>query len=374
MTLLRDRLPDVVTWPQMLKENGWHAAAFGKIFHLGGGRDATLRTRFIDLPASWHSADVFAPTDAGRRALAGRNLTGGALSWCHWAMADGGDDDQPDGQNARQAIARIEQLGQQPWLIAVGFHKPHDPFIAPRKYFDLYSPESLKLYRDPDGMTPAPPLAVGFGAFGAAFRKFTDRERSEFLRAYYACTSFMDAQVGRVTAALDRLELWDRTLVIFVSDHGYHLGERDWWNKNTLFERSCRTPLIVAAPGVKPGVARGLVELVDLFPTVADFCGVKPPPGLAGQSLRPLLEDPSRSGKPAAITMVTRGPNRGDSLRTDRWRYTVWSDGARELYDHASDPQETRNVVEVHTDIAAELQERLKATHVRPESDTDRKR
>ena len=371
-TLLRDRLPDAVTWPQLLKDNGWHSAAFGKIFHLGGGRDAALRTRFVDLPASWHSAETFAPTDVGRRALEGRNLTGGALSWCHWAMADGDDDDQPDGQNARQAIALMEQLGERPWLISVGFHKPHDPFVAPRKYFDLYPPDSLQLYRDPDGTTPAPPLAVGFGAFGEAFRKFTDQERREFLRAYYACTSFMDVQVGRVLAALDRLELWDRTLVIFVSDHGYHLGERDWWNKNTLFERSCRTPLIVAAPGAKPGVARGLVELVDLFPTVADFCGIEPPPGLAGQSLRPLLEDPSRPGKPAALTMVTRGTNRGDSIRTDRWRYTAWSDGARELYDHRADPEETQNVVEAHAGIAAELHQRLRASDLRPQPNAGR--
>ncbi len=366
-TLLRDKLPEVVTFPQLLKEHGWHSAAFGKIFHLGGGRNAALKAKWMDLPKSWHSAEAFSATETGSRKLAGRNLTDDQLKWCHWGMMDGSDDDQPDGQIAKAVIARIESLGDQPWVIGAGFMKPHDPFVAPQKYFDLYPPESLDLYRDPADQTPAPPLAVGFGGFGAAFRKFSDAERLEFLRAYYACTSFMDAQVGRVLDTLDRLNLWDRTIVIFVGDHGYHLGERNWWNKNTLFDRSCRAPLIVAAPGVKPGVARGLVEFVDLYPTIAELCRVSPPAALAGQSLQPLLEDPSRTGKSAAYTIVTRGPQeRGDSIRTDRWRYTEWSDGQRELYDHVHDPQETRNVADAHADLVGELSRQLAAARTSP--------
>ncbi len=364
-TLLRDQLPEVVAFPQLLKDHGWHAAAFGKIFHLGGGRNAAQRSKWMDLPRSWHTAEVFSATATGSRKLAGRNLTGDLLHWCHWGMMDGGDDDQPDGQIATAVIERIEKLGDQPWIIGAGFMKPHDPFVAPQKYFDLYPEGSLQLYRDPAGQTAAPPLAVGFGAFGEAFDQFTDVERLEFLRAYYACTSFMDAQVGRVLDALDRLQLSDRTLVIFVGDHGYHLGERNWWNKNTLFERSCRAPLIITAPGVKPGVARGLVEFVDLYPTIAELAGVEPPAGLAGQSLRPLLEDPTRPGKDAAWTMVTRGrEQRGDSIRTERWRYTEWSDGPRELYDHNTDPQETKNLAEhaewaaVVADLAARVRRR----------------
>lgn len=341
-TLLRGKLPDVVTLPQLLRASGYYCAAFGKLFHLGGGREAGARQRWMDLPKSWDEAQAFQATPAGK-IIAGRNLTGGRLKWCEWGMTAGGDDDQPDGQNARAAIACIERLGDQPWFIGVGFHKPHDPFVAPQQYFDLYPPGSLPLPRDPQDQTAAPPLAVGFGEFGAAFRQFTDQERAEFLRAYYAGVSFMDAQVGRLLDALDRLQLTDKTLVIFLSDHGYHLGERGWWNKNTLFERSCRAPLILAAPGMKPGVARGLVEFVDLYPTVAEYCAAKPPGSLAGASLRPLLIDPSGPGKSAAFTLVTRGPQRGDSVRTDRWRYTEWSDGARELYDHQNDPEENYN-------------------------------
>jgi uncharacterized sulfatase len=360
-TLLRDILPNVVTFPQLLKENGWHSAAFGKIFHLGGGRNAQLRAKWVDVPKSWHTAEAYQQTDLGRRKLAGRNLTGDALKWCHWGMMDGDDDDQPDGQIATAVVERIESLGDKPWLIGAGFMKPHDPFLAPKKYFDLYPEGSLELYRDPKGITLAPPHAVGFGPFGEAFGKFSDAERMEFLRAYYACTSFMDAQVGRVLDALDRLKLWDKTVVIFIGDHGYHLGERNWWNKNTLFDRSCRAPLIVAAPNAKPGVAHGLVEFVDLYPTIADYCGVKPPADLAGQSLRPLVKNPDADGKQAVFTVVKRAPRfRGDSIRTDRWRYTVWSDGSRELYDHSSDAQETRNVVDGHPEVAGQLHARIR--------------
>jgi iduronate 2-sulfatase len=373
-TMLRTRRPDVVTFPQLLKEHGWHAAAFGKIFHLGGGRDAEARARWVDLPASWHTAETFEATPVGRRKLAGRALTESEnAKWAHWGMMDGTDDDQPDGQIARAVIARIESLGDQPWIIGAGFMKPHDPFLAPKKYFDLYPENGITLRRDPPGTTPAPPLAVGFGELGKVFRAFGDRERREFLRAYYACTSFMDAQVGRVLDALDRLGLWERTVVIFVGDHGYHLGERDWWNKNTLFERSCRAPLIVAAPGVQPGVARGLAEFVDLFPTVADYAGLPVPAGLAGRSLRPVLLDPAAPGKSAALTVVRRGAARGDSVRTERWRHTRWSDGSEELYDHDVDPLEWNNL-DVDPRFAAvksELARELPAI-VRPDDVTGR--
>ncbi|MBL9186223.1 MAG: sulfatase [Opitutaceae bacterium] len=359
-TLLRDRLPDVVTLPQLLKEDGRHAAAFGKIYHLGGGRDDTLRAKWMDLPRSWHTAVSFQATPLGQKKLSGRDLSQGKLNWCHWGAMDGGDDDQPDGQIARAVSTEIEKLGDRPWIIGAGFMKPHDPFVAPRKYFDLYPENSIALHRPPAGQTPAPPLAVGFGEFGTVFARFTDRERHEFLRAYYACTSYMDAQVGRVLDTLDRLRLWETTIVIFLGDHGYHLGERDWWNKNTLFDRSCRAPLLIAAPGVKPGVARGLVEFVDLYPTVAELCGLTPPPNLAGQSLLPLLRDPAAPGKAAAFTLVTRGAARGDSMRTDRWRFTRWSDGAIELYDHAADPEENRNVAAAQPDLVKNFTESLR--------------
>jgi uncharacterized sulfatase len=277
-------------------------------------------------------------------------------------MAAGDDDDQPDGRTAKAVVQLIERQGSNPWFIGCGFHKPHDPFIAPKKYFDLYPLADLKPWRDPSDMTPALPMALPAGML-AEFRKFTDKERLEFLRAYCAATSFMDAQLGRVLDALDRGKLWDKTIVIFAGDNGYHTGERDWWNKDTLFDRSCRVPLIIAAPGSAQGVTcRSLVEFVDLYPTLAEACGLKPPAGLAGKSIRPLLTHPTATVKDAAFTLVTRGKMAfGQSVRTDRWRFTQWSDGAQELYDEERDPEENHNVAKNHPEVVAELRQRLAA-------------
>ncbi len=345
-TFFRTRLPDVVTLPQLLRQQGWHTASFGKVFHVGEAM-GEVRDGWMDLGKSWDEAKMFRATAAGR-VIEGRNLTGGKLKWCEWGATAGGDDDQPDGQNALHAIGAMEKLTAEgkPWIVAAGFHRPHDPFISPKKYFDLYPPGTLKLYHDPTNATPLPPLAIAGGAFAGAFNAFTDQDRAEFLRAYYAGVSFTDAQVGRLLDTLDRLKLWKKTLVIFCGDNGYHHNERNWWNKNTLFERSCRVPLIIAAPGARAGkVCRSLVELVDLYPTVADFCGLQPPHALAGQSLRPQLEDPARKGRDAAFTLVTRGQRSyGQSVRTESWRFTQWSDGNAELYDEINDPQETRDL------------------------------
>ncbi|MEY2882245.1 MAG: hypothetical protein RLZZ15_4625 [Verrucomicrobiota bacterium] len=357
-TLFRTALPDVVTFPQLLRQNGWHAASFGKIYHAAGGAGVE-RDRWMDLGKSWDTAQMFAATPAGK-ILEGRNLTGGALKWCEWGMTAGTDDDQPDGQTALHALRTIEARAAtgQPWMVAAGFHRPHDPFVAPKKYFDLYPPGSLPVHHDPADTTPLRSLSLPGGGLRDAFNAFTDQERGEFQRAYYAGVSFMDAQVGRLTATLDRLKLWDRTVVIFIADHGYHHNERGWWNKNTLFDRSCRVPCIVVAPGAKRGeVCRSLVELVDLYPTIADYAGAKPPHALAGQSLRPLLENPAAPGRDAAFTLVTRGAAHGQAVRTDRWRFIQWSDGTAELYDHATDREETRDVSAdpAHTKLLLDL-------------------
>jgi uncharacterized sulfatase len=173
----------------------------------------------------------------------------------------------------------------------------------------------------------------------------------------------MDAQLGRVLDTLDANNLWEKTLVIFVGDHGYHTGERSWWNKNTLFERSCRAPLVIAAPGRSSGQAsRSLVEFVDLYPTVAELCGLKIPHEVAGVSLFPVIDDPSASVKHAAFTLVTRGPQLyGQSIRTTRWRFTRWSDDQVELYDHDSDPEELHEVSDKYPGVVKSLSEQLQA-------------
>ncbi|MEI6235934.1 MAG: sulfatase [Planctomycetota bacterium] len=360
-TKLRDKLPDVITLPQLFKDAGWQAHAFGKLYHLGGGKDVEQKSLWMDTGRSWHTAQAFEASKTGKKMLDGRNVTGGTLNWCLWGSADGSDDDQPDGQIAAASVAMIEKLGDAPWFIGCGFMKPHDPFIAPKKYFDLYPPESLKFWRDPADMSPVRNEATGSVQYSAAFAKFTDKEWSELFRAYCAGTSFMDAQLGRVLDALDTHKLWDKTLVIFVGDHGYHTGERNWWNKNTLFERACRAPLIVAAPGMKGGqTSRSLVEFVDLYPTLADLCGVKMPHAGAGVSLRPILEKPDTAGRGAAFTLVSRGPKLyAQSIRTNRWRFTRWSDGVTELYDHDSDPEELHNKANTQPEIEKELIQQL---------------
>jgi iduronate 2-sulfatase len=347
LTQFRTRLPNIVTFPQLLRQNGWRAISYGKIFHAGEG-GAEARAAWMDLGKSWDEAEMFRATPAGK-VIEGRNLTGGALKWCEWGMTAGTDDDQPDGQTAAHGVAAIERLTAEnkPWLVATGFHRPHDPFLAPKKYFDLYPPGSLPIYHDPANASPLRPLSLPPGGLLEAFKAFTDQERGEFERAYYAGVSFTDAQIGRLLDTLDRLKLWDNTVVIFISDHGYHHNERSWWNKNTLFERSCRVPCIIAAPGVRGGqTARALGELVDLYPTIADFCGVKAPHDLAGRSLRPVLEKPAETvaARTAACTLVVRGANYGQAIRTEQWRYVQWSDGTAELYDAVKDPQETNDL------------------------------
>ncbi len=341
----RDAMPDIVTLPQLLRQNGWTAHSFGKIYH-SANTGETPRLTWLDAGKSWDRA-AYAEPAGGKKNGEFRNLTGGRLSWCEVGILDGPEEDQPDAQTAAAAIRSMEELGAsgKPWMVAAGFHRPHDPFHSPRKYFDLHPKDKLPLYRDPAGTTGAAPLALPGGML-EAFAKFTDDDRRSFLQAYLAGVSFMDAQVGRLLDAVDRLKAGDHTVIVFLGDHGYHLGERGWWNKNTLFDRSCRAPLLIAAPGVKGGqVFRGPVEFVDIYPTLADLCGVVAPHALAGKSLRPVLEDPARPHKEAAFTLVTRGPKQfGQSVCTARWRFTRWSDDSVELYDHEKDPQETSDL------------------------------
>ena len=336
-TGFRSKLPDVVTLPQLFRKHGYFTARVGKVFH---GRKNT------DDPKAWDVTSDPRGTPRGQKGQ-GRNLTGGRVKWCRWLAAEGGDEDQSDGQIAAEAVRLLEQRRDDPFFIAVGFLKPHDPFIAPKKYFDLYALESLKLPEDPPDRSPELAQAIGSG-WKDEFDRFTDRERREFMRAYYAGVSFMDAQLGKIMAAMDRLGLWQNTTVVFFGDHGYHLGERGWWNKNTLFELSARAPLIMATPEMKTKGTNcsRIVEFVDIYPTLADLHGLAAPGNLEGTSFRPLLNDPVRPWKKMAFTQVQRGKIAGRSVRTERWRYTEWDRGKQgaELYDHNSDPGEYYNL------------------------------
>jgi len=290
----------------------------------------------------------------------GRNVTNGELGWARWLAAEGDDEDQTDGMNAADAVRILEKVKDKPFFLGVGFHKPHDPFHAPKKYFDLFPPESIQLHRQPTNRTEDLELAIP--SQKPIFAKFTDQERMEFKRAYLACTAFMDAQVGKILDKLTELDLWDNTIVIFASDHGYHLGEHAWWNKVTVFEQGARSPLIAWVPGItKAGTSTSsLIEFIDLYPTLADLCELDLPHEMDGESFAPILKDPKHPGKTTAYTQVVRGPLMGRSVRTDQWRYTEWDFGreGKELYAHPQDPIEYHNLAD-KPDLA-KIQQHLK--------------
>jgi len=341
----RDVLPDLVSLPQLFRQNGYFTAGIGKIFHLAQPRNGK-RVLFED-PLSWdYFHDSLDATTLLGRDGEGRNVTGGKVPWCSWKAAEGDDLDQPDGQNAAAAVRILEEHHDKPFFMGLGFHKPHDPFIAPKKYFDLYPADQTRLADEPADRSEQVRYAIPNRAIFAAF---TDREGREFKRAYQACVSFTDAQLGKVFDTMDRLKLWDNTIVVLIGDHGYHLGDHEWWNKDTIYERGAGAPMMVWVPGAK-GMGeptKALTEFVDLYPTLADYAGLKAPHRLAGESLRPVLDNPKLKGKKAAYTQVNRGKMVGRSVRTERWRYTEWGAAGKdgiELYDHSKDSGEYYNL------------------------------
>jgi uncharacterized sulfatase len=376
ITHFRSKLPDTVTLPQLFKQNGYFTARVGKVFHAAVPNE--IGADGFDDPHAWHSAINPRGRDKDEEVKI-TNLTpqlrpGSALCWLE---ADGTDEEQTDGKVATEAIRLLEANRDKPFFLGVGFYRPHMPWIAPKRYFDLYRGKRLESARAPandrDDIPPAAlspradPASVGPANFGLSE---ADVRRS--VLAYYASVTFMDAQVGRLLDALDHLRLTARTVVVFLGDHGFHLGEHGLWAKRTLFEESARAPLIIAAPGVKPGVVTRVIEFVDLYPTLADLAGLTAPANLAGQSLTPLLRNPSRAWTGAAYTEAPRLMFPGYSVRTQRWRYTEWDYGSAgvELYDHDADPRELRNLAHDprYASELGELRALLRAQWPRPEA------
>jgi len=364
-TDFRKLLPDVVTLPQMFKRSGYVAARVGKIYHYGN--PGQIGTSGLDDPASWdefvNPKGIDKDEEAQLTNLTPTRPLGSALAYYASPAAD---EAHTDGKVAAEVIALLEKHKGRPFFIGAGFYRPHVPLIAPQKYFDLYPLEKIPAPApSPDSWIPPAARFTDPPHWG-----ISERGQRESIRAYYASISFLDANVGRLLDALDRLGLADRTIVVFASDHGYHLGEHGQWMKQTLFERSARTPLIIAGPGVaaKGGSSSRIVELLDLYPTLAALIGVRAPAGLQGRSLIPLLENPAAAWDHPAVTQVRRGAAgsffKGYSIRTESWRYTEWDEGRRgaELYDEVADPQETRNLITdpQHRNVVADLQRRLR--------------
>lgn len=368
----RTGLPDVVTMSQAFMNAGYWAGRVGKIYHYGNPGD--IGTSGLDDAPSWK--EVVNPAGRDKTTLEPEiiNYTpkrglGSAMSF----LGDkaGKDEEHTDGKVATEAIRLLEAKKDAPFFLAVGFYKPHTPYVAPQKYFDLHPLEKMTLPAVAPGFEKlVPPAALGSTKPWPYFGVTPDQAR-ECKQGYYATISFVDAQIGRVLDALDRLKLRDNTVVVFWSDHGYHLGEHGLWMKQSCFEESARVPLIIAAPGKSAGKSCvRTVELVDLYPTLADLAGVPAPKNLEGASLRPLLENPAAEWKRPAYSQVQRGNSPGHSVRTERWRYTEWDGGAQgnELYDHDTDPQELRNVAADPKFAAtvAEMKALLKTIHPVP--------
>ena len=351
----RDEIPDVVTLSQSFQKAGYFSARVGKIYHYNV--PASIGTDGFDDPPSWNQTVNPKGRDKADEHLIfnaePHRKISAALSWL---AADGDDEEQTDGMIATEAINLMKRRKDEPFFLGVGFFRPHTPYVAPRKYFDMYPLEEMRLPWAPaDDRNDIPTAAFAHNCPVANYNLPTPI-LLQATQAYYACVSFIDAQVGRLLTALDELKLSERTIVVFWSDHGYHLGEHNGvWQKRTLFEEGARTPLIIRSPGM-PGngtACRRIVEFVDIYPTLTSLAGVDAPNDLDGQDLSPLLIDPLREWNGTAITQVLRPDDdrldsmvMGCSIRDDRWRFTEWGEGKNgtELYDHHSDPNEFHNL------------------------------
>jgi iduronate 2-sulfatase len=383
---LRSAVPDVVTLPQHFQQHGYHTIGLGKIFHVY----AETGLGSEDDPASW-SEPLWLPAKAPwgpeheairQRLIAEARAAGREFNHSHdwprggtWEAPEVPDEELRDGETAARAadFLRSRAGRDEPFFLAVGFYQPHLPYVAPRKYFDLYDPDRLPL---PD---ETPPRGAPRGTFIAGmldryldFPPVEQRDaafKRRYLQAYLANISYVDACTGRVLDALDAAGLSDTTLVVFLGDHGYFMGEYgSWGHKQANYEMATRSPLLVRAPGMKAAgqATPALVELVDLYATLAGLAGLPAPARHEGWSFAPLLDEPARPWKTAAFSEMPRRIGLGRAIRTDRHRYVEWTNPAgavvaRELYDHRTDPEERENIAGAHgnralvDDLAARL-------------------
>jgi len=367
----------VTCLPQHFKNNGYRTARLGKVFN-----------NPLDFAPAWDEKP-FQPLQPGRtwRSAAyqlkeNQDLAegvGGAKRGFGAAteIADAPEENYEDAWVAAQAIAFLEQNRDRPFFLAAGFNRPHLPFAAPRAYWDLYDPDAL-----PPTLWPGAPSGIEpfMTTPWAELRAYSDMPKDDRLtpgrerrlrHGYYASVSFADAQIGRVLDALDRLQLAENTVVMLWGDHSFHLGDNGIWAKHVNWEMTNRSPLIVHAPGMKAAGKRtsALVEFVDLYPTLAESCGLPVPSTCAGRPMTPLLADAAAAFRPAALSQYQRGPLMSYSIRTERWRYSEWRNrpqggtvAGRELYDLEADPGGTRNLAaEGPEPVLKEMAARLQA-------------
>lgn len=380
-TNFRKAVPDAVTLPQYFKAHGYHTEGLGKIYHTGHGNQ--------DDAASWSAphwrskvvgyalADSRAPRGLTREealfsnvpAKKANRLPRGAA----YEAADVPDTAYPDGQLAEEAIRRLERAVKspdQPFFIAVGFVKPHLPFCAPKKYWDLYDRASFAVAErqiPPEGAPPFAPTNWGelrnYSNIPDTGPLSDDLQRT-LIHGYHAATSYVDAQVGRVLDALDQSGLAENTIIVLWGDHGWHLGDHGMWCKHTNYEQAARIPLIVVVPGLtkRGAVADSLVESVDIYPTLCKLAGLPVPEGLDGSSFLAALKNPSAVTKKMVLHVYPRGKLIGRAVRTERYRLVEWKrpgaspdSAVLELYDYERDPGETKNLAAERPAVVAEL-------------------
>ena len=388
--IFRQTIPQQQSMPQVFRNAGYFVGRIGKLYHYNVPN--SIGTNGHDDPASWELELNPAGVDRLEEHPKIKTLTpgqfGGTLSWYASPKSDMHHTDAKQAEDAEWVLERCAKRKDRPFFLSVGFYRPHTPYVAPKDpYFGYYPIGEMPVVqgvKEDQADIPAAALA----SQKKEQDQLTDDLRRECLQAYYASISFMDTQVGRIIDALDRLGLSENTIIVFTSDHGYHVGEHGLWQKQSLFEESARVPLLMVAPGTTSNgsVASNPISQVDLFPTLAALCDVKTPENVQGQSLVPMLKDPSIIGRGWALTQVARGavgnrPNAkaanlerkgffGYSLRTLKWRYTEWDEGkaGRELYDHDQDPREITNraddpaLAKTVAELSAQIQLAVKST------------
>ncbi len=352
-TDLRETVPDAITLPQHFKENGYHTQSLGRVHTL---------PRLQDDEFSW-SVPSWRP----------RWIPYEISDTPSWRTSDVDDDELQDGQIAKRAVEVLNEIKNQQFFLTLGFYQPHLPHIIPTKYFELYNDVSFDLPVTTIPPKDAPPRSINNWNAIRAYQDLpegteplSDEKTLELIRAYAAATTYMDAQIGRVLDQMDILGLTDNTVIVFCGDHGYHLGDHGMWGKQTLFEVSLRSPLIVSVPGQLPAETNVLSELIDIYPTLCDACQLSIPSEIEGSNMMPIIEQETDSWKPAVFSRFGNTVTGGRSIRTDQYRFTERGANGRygiELYDYLNDPNETVNlaVLPENSELVEELREQLLA-------------
>jgi arylsulfatase A-like enzyme len=364
---IRKSRPNTVSMPQYFKQNGYWTASVGKVFHSPSHEhgdnawDIFQRFENDELPVVAKARKEFeakhGSVEESKNVRKWKQFKKQVAAKLDAQTPPGHgpsgltDEQHKDGKNARQVVQWLKDksYGDKPFFITLGIQKPHVPFLAPDKYFDMYPRGEITFHRDPSNLwetLPSRAISRRYKAFGFELGKENVPRRRKYMQAYHACVTFIDTQIGLVVSQLKEQGLWDNTVIIFTSDHGYHLGDHFLWGKVTLFDIGARVPFIVCVPGMTRAGSRSdaMVELVDIFPTLTELANLKAPVHLQGKSLVPVLKDPDHADvKNYAYSVVSRGEKLGYAIRNQKWRYGKWPDG-EELYNLTNDPHERNNL------------------------------